>query len=278
MRLLKIVLLVLLAIPLLGVAGVYGYSEMLLRERHRVSAPAFTTPIPTDSASLAEGERIARTRGCFGCHGEQLTGEEFFSQPYVATIFSVNLTKLSHERSAAQMERTLRHGVRPDGTSLMSMPSEMFRSLTDADLARLIGYLQSLPPLAGEERTSRMGPLARFGMVTGDFQSSVYYIKSETPLPPPQDSSLALGHYLAISSCTECHAGSLRGDGGSPSLPAVLAMYTDKEFVAFARSGVAKGGRELRMMSGVARGRLSHFTDEELVGIWRYLRSLDAGP
>jgi cytochrome c553 len=269
-------------LALLGAGGIYAKSELVVRERIVVEAPPFTVPLPTDSASLAEGARIALTRGCAGCHGEGVKGRVFFSESGVAHLPAPNLTALVRQRTDAELERAIRHGVKPDGTVLFSMPAEMYRSLTDEDLARLLAWIRSLPEAEGETSTRRLGPLGRVGVALGQFRSSVYYVQTETPLAPPADSALRLGHYVAISSCTECHTNTMQGDGqGSPSIPAVLAAYTQEEFAEMLRTGLAKGGREMRMMSGVARGRLSHLTPAEVESLYAYfgyLRSAASTP
>jgi hypothetical protein len=61
---------------------------------------------------------------------------------------------------------------------------------------------------------------------------------------------------------------------GSPNIPAVLAGYTSEEFAEFFRTGLAKGGRELPMMSPVARQRFSRFTAAEVASLYGYLSSL----
>lgn len=46
-----------------------------LTSRYRV-LPPFTYSIPKDSASILHGKNIARTRGCFDCHGLDLKGDD----------------------------------------------------------------------------------------------------------------------------------------------------------------------------------------------------------
>lgn len=268
----------LVALALISATAVYALSERIIRARHTVEAAEFTALLPTDSASLAEGARSARIRGCFGCHGDALQGSVFFSEAGVATVVAPNLTRLVPTRSNAELERALRHGIRPDGTSLFSMPSEMLRSLSDDDLARLLAFLRSLPATAGPDGSVSLGPLGRLGIVMGKFQSSRYYIETETPMSPPADSTLRLGHYVAITACTECHGHEMQGVDGSPSLPAIVPAYSIEEFTTLMRTGEAKGGRELPMMSGVARGRFAHLTAAELDGLYRYLGTLPQAP
>lgn len=59
------------------------------------------------------------------------------------------------------------------------------------------------------------------------------------------------------------------------SEPSGTASYSPEEFAEFLRTGTAKGGRELPMMSGVARGRLKHLREEEMVSLHAYLRELE---
>lgn len=280
-RWLGIALGVVVALSVIGVVAVYALSARVLGEVHTVTGAEFAVALPTDSASLAEGERIAWTRGCFGCHGEGVTGRVFFSEAGVAHLPAPNLTRLVRQRSDVELERAIRHGVRPDGTTLFAMPAEMYRSLSDDDLARLLAWLRSLPEAPGETSERSLGPLARVGIVARQYNSSVYYVKTETPLAPPSDSALLLGHYVAISSCTECHGAEMTGVDGSPSIPAVLSAYTHEEFAEFLKTGLAKGGRELPMMSPVARQRLSHLTPSEVESLYAYfgyLRSAASVP
>ncbi len=44
------------------------------------------------------------------------------------------------------------------------------------------------------------------------------------------------------------------------------------------REGVALGGRELRLMSRVARGRFSAFTEQELDALFAYLQAYTPPP
>jgi hypothetical protein len=63
----------------------------------------------------------------------------------------------------------------------------------------------------------------------------------------------------------------------TPTL-AITMAYTAEEFQGFLRTGVALGGRELEMMSGLARGRYASFTDDEIDALHDYLRTLAETP
>ena len=53
--------------------------------------PLATVALPSDDASIAEGERLARVRGCLGCHCDRLQGTVFFDEPGVAKLTAGNL-------------------------------------------------------------------------------------------------------------------------------------------------------------------------------------------
>jgi len=62
----------------LGFAAVYALSEWQLRDKE--PQYRFTATIPGDAASIERGRHIARTRSCFGCHGQELEGHDFDEQ------------------------------------------------------------------------------------------------------------------------------------------------------------------------------------------------------
>ena len=266
------------ALALVGVLIVYIQSERVLRRTYAPAAPTFTAALPSDSASLAEGRRIAITRGCYnGCHGAALAGKLFFSEPGVAQLVAPDLTAAARRYSNAELERIIRHGVRPDGRSVFAMPSQTFHALSDADLARLLAFIRSQPPSdSGVGPSLRVGPLGRVGLVTGKFEPAAVLVRRDAAkLAGLRDASdsLNVGRYVARTICTECHGMELRGSNLAPGL-VVAAAYTPLEFQHLLRTGEAKGGRELGLMARAARDRFSLFTDEEVASLHAYLRTL----
>jgi mono/diheme cytochrome c family protein len=94
------------------------------------------------------------------------------------------------------------------------------------------------------------------------------------PAAGPTD-PLAVGKYLALTSCSECHGMDLRGQPtfGAPSLM-IAAGYPDADFATQMRAGVALGGRKLDLMREVALERFAHLTDDEVQALHRYLKTL----
>lgn len=261
-----------LILLLLVAAGVvYGLSERLLNRTYDVEAAPIA--VPTDSSSIVEGERLARIRGCYnGCHGRTAEGGVFFDDPMLATLTAPDLTRAVRTLSDAELNRVIRHGVRADGGSVAAMPSSMFYHLTDEDFGAIIGFLRSLPATDGPETDRRLGPLGRFLMVKGDFQPAAVEIDHEAPRLDPGDGTdpIALGRYLAMTSCTECHGSDLRGGYQTPDL-AIAAAYTPEQFHTLMRTGEPFDGRDLRLMDDMSRKRFSYFTDAEIDALYAFL-------
>jgi mono/diheme cytochrome c family protein len=266
------------ALGMLTYAVVYVLSERTLR--HAYTVPAFSIAIPTDPASVVEGRRLATIRGCFGgCHGRQAEGMVMFDQPLIARIVAPNLTAAVRKYSDADLAIIIRDGVRPGGRSTMVMPSEALHELTDADLARIIAFLKSLPAASGPGPSVSLGPLGRIGVVTGKFKPTAQLIAETVPPPDARGEEPAFGRYLARTICAQCHGTSLRGDTTpdftSPSL-VIVGAYSLKSFAQLLRTGVALGGRNLATMSPWARSNLRYFTDEEIAALYSYLHAMDA--
>jgi mono/diheme cytochrome c family protein len=267
---------VLLIVALGTVGFIYAASERTARAVYDVPVTAFAAP--ADSTAIAEGRRLALIRGCYdGCHGKAADGGVFFDQPMLARLVAPNLTRVVADHSDGELERVIRHGVRKNGRSTIGMPSAMYYHLTDEDLAAIITFLRSLPPTEGPATEIRLGPLARLGIVLGQYDPQVKMIDRSVPRPRAHElgDPVAHGRYLALTSCTECHGGDLRGsrDGSTPPL-AIAAAYSPEQFAHLMRTGIALGDRELNLMASVARGRFAHFTDAEVAALHAYLQTL----
>lgn len=259
---------------LLVVAGavIYLLSERILRRTY--SEPRVGIAVPSDSQSVIEGRRLSMVRGCSGgCHGREIEGGVFIDNLLLARLVAPNLTAAVRKYSNADLARIIRRGVRPDGSSVIGMPSEMFSRLTDEDLGKILAYLRSVPPHSGPAPQRRLGPIARVAFVAGRLRPAAELIRTAARLTDtyPQDGdSTAPGGYLARTSCTECHGLDLRGGDQAPDLR-IAAGYSFDAFTELMRGGKALGNRDLPLMSQVARGRFRHFTDQELRGLYTYL-------
>ena len=262
------------AIAVIAALVIYVGSERVLRRTY----PGITghpVALPHDSLSLSEGKRLTRVYGCGpGCHGQRSEGEVLFDEPMVARLVAPNLTRAIPQYSDPELERIIRHGVRPTERSLLVMPSQSLAGLSDTSLAMILAYLRTLPLLEGPGPLLALGPLGRLGLVTGQFKTAAMLIPQGAPAPPavPPTDSLALGRYLAHTVCAECHGTDLKGDPtmGSVSL-AVVSGYSAAEFARLLQTGVPKGDRKLGLMGQAARGRFVALTPVEVAALHAYL-------
>jgi mono/diheme cytochrome c family protein len=260
-------------------AVIYLLSERILRRTY--AEPQVDIAVPRDSQSIIEGRRLSMVRGCSGdCHGMEIEGGVFIDNVLVARLVAPNLTVAVRKYSNVDLARIIRRGVRPDGSSVIGMPSEMFSGLTDEDLGKILAYLRSVPPHPGPAPERRLGPIARVAFVAGKLRPAAELVReaaSPTSTYQQDGDSTAAGGYLARTSCSECHGLDLRGGDNAPDLR-IAAGYSFEAFTDLMRSGTALGNRELPLMSRVARGRFSHFTDQELRDLYTYLVTAMAKP
>jgi mono/diheme cytochrome c family protein len=266
----------------------YALAERQMGERFDV--PLTQIPVPDDPAGLAEGERLATVRGCFWCHGASLEGQKYFAEAGRGLIvIAPNLTRIVREQSPAEFARTVRHGVRPDGTSLQpAMPSFAFYNMSDADIGAIIAYISSLPEQKGLDGRFDLLPIGWFRRVLDDQlpPSVATLIDHEAPRPDKfaADDQIGLGRYLTESICTECH-----GDNGRLRVPKspdliVASAYSYDDFVRLMRTGAPVGDRKIDYhMVDASKYRYTRLFDEEVDALYVYFRSLagvasSAGP
>lgn len=118
-----------------------------------------------DPALVARGAYLATVMDCGGCHTPGvMTGQPDLERPLaggtvgfrvgeLGVFFPPNLTPDPETGlgawSAGDIEAALRRGVRPDGRELAPiMPWRSYAALEPDDMAALVAFLQSLPPVA----------------------------------------------------------------------------------------------------------------------------------
>src|SRR4051794_40707001 len=90
---------------------VSGTSSYILREKH-VAAPEGVRAA-VGPAAVAEGRRLGRLYGCQSCHGEDLRGHAYNSDPSRVRHFAPNLTRVAARYTDAELAQAIRQGVRP---------------------------------------------------------------------------------------------------------------------------------------------------------------------
>ncbi len=257
----------------LAVSLVYIATEPQLRRTYDV--PLREVAVPGDTASIADGRRLATIRGCYdGCHGKGVSGGELWNEPWVYRIVAPDLTRVVASQSDSELERVIRHGVRQDGRTTWGMPSIMFYHLSDEDLGKIIAFLRSLPTGNGPDAEVHLGPLGRFAILVNPAYAYAEEIAEGAPWATEAElrGPHGRGRYLALTVCSECHGMDLKGeaDGGVANLVAA-ASYSRIEFARLMRTGVALGNRRLGLMTEVAESRFSHLNDDEVNDLYDYL-------
>ena len=262
-----------LILALLGAAYVWIASARMLSSSGKAKLERL---LPLEQASLENGRHIMTTRGCADCHGAGLSGASFLDDPKVAVIYAPNLTAIARKASDQQLAQAIRQGISHDGRALMIMPSESYSALTDAETSDLIKAIRALPALGKPSPPPKIGPLARVGLLNGQFKTAPQRIAdyaAAQPLDPgPQ---FASGRHIAVTVCSGCHGSTLSGSEVEPGVLApdlnVAGAYDLPAFTRLLRTGRPISNRELRMMSGVARQSFSSFTDPEIADLHAYL-------
>jgi mono/diheme cytochrome c family protein len=270
-----------LAFLVAGAAVVYAVSEYRLRRHYDL--PVATMPLPVAPPDLELGRRRAISLGCYdGCHGPGGRGDTWNDDPWFSVHTTPNLTELLPSYSDGELARLIRRGIRRDGTTAVDMPSAMFYHLSDGDLASVVAFLRTLSPQPGLERQRHFGPLGRWELATGRWVPSADDVRAGRPPAGqgPLRTAAERGRYIVMITCTECHGQDLGGMPGYPPPPlAIVAAYSFDEFSTLLRTGIAKGGRELELMSMIGRTRGAALSDEEVADLYTYLRSrLDTEP
>jgi len=247
--------------------------------------------VPTSAEAIAEGEHIATIRACNGCHGPDMGGSTFIKDPAIGYYYPPNLTTGQGGRlslySDDQIARAIRHGVGYDNKSLLLMPAHEFNVLSDEDVGAIIAYLRARPPVDREMPESKVGPLARVLLLTGEFPLlPAELVDHDAPRPPAPEPGITAeyGRYLAVI-CQGCHRPDFAGGavpGAGPDAPPALNLtpggeligWTEAEFIATIRTGVTPGGRELDPL--MPAELFAKMTDDELKAVWLYLQSLPA--
>lgn len=291
LRLARVVLVGLLSVMVLAIASVYGLSSARMNKTYTFVDTPLT--IPNDAASIEHGRHLAvAIAKCADCHTTDFGGGQVFDAP-PARLVAPNLTRgaggIGARFSDADWVRVIRHGVGPNGKPLLFMPSQVFASLSASDLADIIAYVKSVPPVDRQLPPSAVKPLGRLLLLAGQFPllpAEVIDHRAPPPIAPPPGITTAYGRYLvATGGCMHCHGENLSGGpivGAPPNTPPAanltpggeLAGWSDADIVRALRDGIRPGGAPLNPLMPWRSTRL--MTDDEIAAVIRYLRSVPA--
>lgn len=125
---------------------------------------------------VKHGARVSVILGCSGCHGKDLTGEDWSEAGY-GRLWTANLTVSAAGYSDAQLKNVITRAKKPDGTPLWDMPSHLFSQLADADLDALVAFIRSKPPTGEAHPPPTFGPILKAEMAKGVYFSSAVKVE-----------------------------------------------------------------------------------------------------
>jgi len=254
--------------------------------------------------SVERGEYLVRgPAGCGNCHtpigpdgfvaGQELSGR-LVDDNTDFTAISANITPAGPiaNWSDAELAHAIREGIRPDGTLIgPPMPFAMYRGWGDDDLASIVMFLRTVPPVENDPGTS-----------TYRMPLPPAYGPPVTSVTPPEPGiTVEYGGYLAstVAHCLECHTpfgpqgpmvATDLGRGGfkffgpwgvsvAPNLTTHadgLAKYSDDELRAMITKGQRPGGAP--MLPPMPYPFLAGMTADDLSAIILFLRTLPPLP
>lgn len=178
-------------VGLILVTGVVLYFIGTARMNKVYTVKPSNLTLPTDAASIEYGKHRVETL-CQGCHGVDLSGvENWFSAPPIGRIDSANLTSgeggLGPDFTTEDYVRAIRHGIDQDGKPIFMVAVPSTARLSDEDLASIIAYIKTVPPVDHTVTERYFTPLAyiMFGAgMLGDLPAKV--VSHDTHVTAPE--------------------------------------------------------------------------------------------
>ncbi len=183
--------------------------------------------------------------------------------PIVKGLWASNISLAMPAMSDTVLERLLREGVHPD-REIYVMPSKQMQFLSERDMAALIAFLRTIPPVgqptpvppAGFEAavTARLPDdywrTLKEGEKRGYHNSAEEVAYFAANQPPDLGPQLARGRMIASSICSSCHGAALDGVGEpSGDIQGALA-YDDAAFDRLLIESINRTGKKVTMEFG----------------------------
>jgi len=284
----------------LALLGLGIYATRAVAAYSASMAKVYDVPIPvvarsSDPAIIERGRHLAEgIAGCANpeCHGTDLSGGRTLQLGPIGFFTGPNLTAAGFggTYSDGELRRLVRHGIKRDGRSLQFMPVQDFRWLPDNEVAAIISYLRSIPPVTRPNGETRFSVLAkvldRRDEFTLDVARRIDHQKTDA-VPPAPAPTAEYGQFLA-DACRGCHGEHLSGGhipGAPPSIPIPLNLTPDatglagwnfEDFERLLATRVRRNGKTLDpFMPAAAYDKLDSL---EKHALWAYLQSLPPEP
>ena len=275
------------------VAAVYALSSYRIKQTIPFADTAPT--IPRDSVSLERGRYLVRAIAkCADCHGSDLGGGLFIDGGPLGRFYGPNLTSGTGSVTAALTDadivHAVRHGLGPGGRKLAWMPSEIWPTMADEDVAAIVAYIRSVPAVNRVLPPQEVGPLGRLLYVVGRlplFEAEHMSHEAPARIKPPVGPTAEYGGYLAlIGGCRGCHGPTLSGGqvpGTPPEFkpaanitPTGIGHYTEADFFRAMRDGLRPDGSKIDPFMPVSATKL--MTDDDTRAVWLHLQTVPGKP
>ncbi len=276
-------LLLLVVIVVTCVGYVYWRSAALMAKTYDVKAPKVT--IPTDDLSIARGKHLVeRVSLCIECHDTDLGGKVVSDSFPFGQLSATNLTRgrggIGKRYKDEDFVRAMVHGVRRDRHSVLFMPSADYK-FTEADLASIIAYIRSVPPVDREHPEPSIGPMARTLGILGKFPlfvaEMIDHDSVEFARPVDTANPVSAGDYLiSTAGCRGCHLPDFTGGAGPPPgasnlTPVGIGNWSETDFIRAIREYKRPNGTAIAEEMPRIYGTMS---DDDLKKIFAFLKTL----
>lgn len=244
-----------------------------------------------DSAHVARGEHIVKSiTMCVECHSMDFGGKVMVDDPALGRLVAANLTRgeggKAKNYTDSQLAALIRHGIRPDSSAAIIMPSSDYQYLTDEDVASIVAYIRSIPAVDRVLPTTELRMVGRALVATNQLPPmAAVSVPANRPHAPTikAEPTAAYGEYLAnIGGCTACHGATLAGGkmpGSQPTDPPAanltpkgIGHYTDAQLVTMLRTGKRPDGTQLK--DAMPWKFVAGMSDDELGAVIKYLRTV----
>ena len=268
------------------------------------SAPAASAP---EIALVARGEYVARLGDCLACHtsdkGPAMAGGRELATPF-GKVFSTNITSDKQtgigQSSFEQFDRAVRRGVAADGHNLYpAMPYPSYAKVSEDDMRALYAYFQhGVAAVSQPNKPAEMHwPFSmRWGLMFWNWA-----FLDDTPFKPDagKDAVWNRGAYLVqgLGHCGSCHtprgigfqekAMSEAGSNGKYYLAGATVeawralslrhLWTVEDTALLLKTGQNRFSTVSGSMVEVIHLSSQHFSDDDLIAIATYLKSLPPG-
>lgn len=237
-------------------------------------------PVTRDSASLANGARLATLGGCRDCHGKNWEGSVIIDDA-TGYVVAPNLTPHPNSPVAHFHEpdwvKAIKHGIGTNNRPLWAMPSGDYSQFTPPQLADLIAYLETVPMVDKTWPQSYLRPLGYWQLYTNSFKKP--FLDAENIDQTADEDAVAEAPTAAygaivVSLCKGCHGTNLQG-GTGPNISGhgPVGGWTLKQFETALRQGKTPTGHTLDN-SKMPWKNFASFSDTEIQALYAYLKTI----